>query len=330
MKTFAFVSNMGAVGKTSLVYHLAWMFAELGYRVMAADLCPQANLTAMFLDEDQLAELWEQGDVAQTILGAVAPLLRGVGDVSPATLLTLHDQLALLPGDVGLSSFEGVLAEGWVDCHRGDARGYVVTSSLATVLTRSATQHRADVVLVDLGPTLGALNRASLLAADYIIIPIAADLFSVVGLKSLGPSIGQWRVGWRHLLDSRPEGLELMLPEGGLRPLGYVTMQHSVRREGRPSKAHRVWMQRIPAAYRSLVLELDGDAPASVDDDPECLAVVKHHHSLMFMAQDARKPIFRLTPADGALGSHAFAVRDAHRDFEQLARTIAERSGATC
>ena len=54
MKTIAFFNNKGGVGKTSLVYHLAWMYADLGLSVVAADLDPQANLTSMFLDDDRL------------------------------------------------------------------------------------------------------------------------------------------------------------------------------------------------------------------------------------------------------------------------------------
>jgi cellulose biosynthesis protein BcsQ len=53
-----FFNNKGGVGKTSLVYHLSWMFAEGGRRVIAMDLDPQANLTAAFLDEDKLESLW--------------------------------------------------------------------------------------------------------------------------------------------------------------------------------------------------------------------------------------------------------------------------------
>ena len=38
------------------------------------------------------------------------------------------------------------------------------------------------------------------------------------------------------------------------------------------------------------------------------------------MAQEARKPIFKLTPADGALGSHAAAAANsAYGDFKDLA-----------
>jgi cellulose biosynthesis protein BcsQ len=55
----AFFNNKGGVGKTSLVYHLSWMYYDLGLQVIAADLDPQANLTAAFLNEDRLEEIWE-------------------------------------------------------------------------------------------------------------------------------------------------------------------------------------------------------------------------------------------------------------------------------
>jgi cellulose biosynthesis protein BcsQ len=81
MKTIAFFNNKGGVGKTSLAYHLAWMYADLGLRVIAADLDPQANLTSMFLDEDHLEELWEEQENSETVYGALQPLFEGTGDV---------------------------------------------------------------------------------------------------------------------------------------------------------------------------------------------------------------------------------------------------------
>jgi hypothetical protein len=41
------------------------------------------------------------------------------------------------------------------------------------------------------------------------------------------------------------------------------------------------------------------------------------------MGQEHRKPIFNLTSADGAIGSHANAVQDAKKDFKSLAEIIA-------
>ena len=58
MKTIAFFNNKSGVGKTILVYNLVWMFAELGLSVVVADLDSQANLTSMFLEEEELESLW--------------------------------------------------------------------------------------------------------------------------------------------------------------------------------------------------------------------------------------------------------------------------------
>ncbi len=54
MTSIAVFNNKGGVGKTSLVYHLAWMYSELGWNVLAADFDPQANLTSMFLEDDEV------------------------------------------------------------------------------------------------------------------------------------------------------------------------------------------------------------------------------------------------------------------------------------
>ena len=64
MKAVAFLNNKGGVGTTSLVYHLAWMYHDLGRRVVAADLDPQSNLTSMFIPEERLEEVWPTGPSA--------------------------------------------------------------------------------------------------------------------------------------------------------------------------------------------------------------------------------------------------------------------------
>jgi hypothetical protein len=42
----------------------------------------------------------------------------------------------------------------------------------------------------------------------------------------------------------------------------------------------------------------------------------------MPLAMEARKPMFWLKPADGAIGAHAQAVRDCYDDFRALALQI--------
>ena len=67
----------------------------------------------------------------------------------------------------------------------------------------------------------------------------------------------------------------------------------------------------------------------SVQDDAEdhCLATLRNYRSLMPMAQEARKPMFDLTSADGAIGSHAQPVRVCEKDFRGLAMKVTEASG---
>jgi len=111
-----------------------------------------------------------------------------------------------------------------------------------------------------------------------------------------------------------------------MQPAGYLCRQHSVRL-GRPVKVHDKWAQRIPEVYRKSVLDEKPTQNFRQKDDPYCLATIKHYRSLIPMAQEHRKPIFNLTPADGAIGSHANAVQDAKKDFKILAGKIAELLG---
>lgn len=88
----------------------------------------------------------------------------------------------------------------------------------------------------------------------------------------------------------------------------------------RPAQAYRKWTDRIPGTYRDSVTGSPPDAAVTPADDANCLARIRHYRSLVPMAQEVRKPIFHLTSADGAIGSHAQAVRDAWRDFQPWPR----------
>ena len=117
------------------------------------------------------------------------------------------------------------------------------------------------------------------------------------------------------------------MPEGKMIPSGYVVLQHAVRLD-RPIKAYRRWLDRIPSVYRDSVLAEPapkGAIQATPNNDPNCLAQLKHYRSLMPLAQEARKPMFMLTPADGALGGHFQAAQACRKEFRALAITLAER-----
>ncbi len=328
MKTVAFFNNKGGVGKTTLVYHLAWMYQELGTGVVTVDLDPQANLTAAFLPEEKLEELWLEGSASRTILGAIQPLLDRLGDLREPVLETLGDHLALLPGNLGLSLFEDRLSEAWPRCLQDNPAeaydAFRVMTAFYRAAERAASCRGAKLALIDVGPSLGALNRAALVACDYVVMPLGADLYSLQGLRNLGPALGSWRTGWKKRLQEHvPPGLSL--PTGNMEPIGYVVLQHAVRMD-RPVKAYQRWLERIPGVYHREILREHEDLPLP-DPDPHRLATLKHYRSLMPLAQDARKPMFLLKPADGALGGHVEAVQACYHDFKELAIRIGKACG---
>jgi chromosome partitioning protein len=318
----AFFNNKGGVGKTSLVYHCAFMFAEQGLRVLAVDLDPQSNLSIMALDESRLEALWPDDEHHLTIHGALAPLFAGTGDVRPAHIEPLNSRLGLLVGDLALSRSEDDLSTQWPRCLEGHERAFRVTTSFWRVVDEAARRHQADVVLMDVGPNLGAINRSALVASSHVVMPVAPDLFSLQGLKNLGPTLRKWRTTWAAALPQAPSALGTM-PKGQMDPVGYVLMQHA-ERLGHPTKAYARWQTRLPITYRESVLNLPKQLVLGPDDNQ--IKTIKHYRSLMPMAMEARKPMFSLRGADGAIGAHQSNVQQCFDDFAALANAIAERT----
>ena len=109
MKTVTVFNTTRGVGITLLVYHLAWMFRELGYRVIMVDLDPQSNLTSAFLEDEELEKLWPDGPHPQTILGALDKLINRLGDMEAAARVInlagmlvdyVHGFSRIVPADV--------------------------------------------------------------------------------------------------------------------------------------------------------------------------------------------------------------------------------------
>ena len=323
MTTVAFFNNKGGVGKTSLVYHLAWMLRELGRRVVAADLDPQANLTGMFLDETELERLWRDGNQG-TIDEGVAPLFEGTGDIVESPQIEeIGERIGLLMGDLALSRREDELSTQWPKCLDGDRRAFRVTTAFARLIARAGRQFGAELALLDVGPNLGAINRAALVASDCVVLPLAPDLFSLQGLRNVGPTLREWRKAWRERAARKPGALDITLPSGDMRPLGYVIMRHSIRLS-RPVQAYGRWIDKIPSEYAQAVTQ-DGLPSVPAKQDPNCLAHLKDYRSLMPMAQEANRPMFLLKPAHGAIGAHQQAVRECYVDFHDLARELLVR-----
>ncbi len=77
----------------------------------------------------------------------------------------------------------------------------------------ASTEVNADVVFLDMGSNLGAINRSALLASDHLVVPFAADLFALQALRNLGPTVREWRRAWQGVgLSKVPASIDA--PEG--------------------------------------------------------------------------------------------------------------------
>ena len=246
--------------------------------------------------------------------------MKGLGDIAPPEPLEIRSNLRILPGDLSLSRFEDKLSDAWPRCQNSDEASFRAMTAFHRMLKAGAAGW-AELVLIDVGPNLGAINRSALLSSDHVCVPLAPDLYSIQGLRNLGPALREWRAAWAGMKGKSPHGLSI--PAGSMTPEGYVVMQHGMR-DNRPVRAYERWMKKIPGEYRRSIL---GDEAAGGDPDPNCLAQLKHYRSLMPLSMEAHKPMFHLTPADGAIGAHVEAVRSCRDDFKRLALAIAERVG---
>jgi hypothetical protein len=252
----------------------------------------------------------------------------GTGPVKEVTVFEVRKDVLLLPGDVMLSDYEEELPAAWTESFARKARGYNVMCALSEVVARLAAKYSADVVLYDVGPNVGALNRAVLLDCDYFITPVAADLFSLRALTTVGRSVGKWVKDWSTVrsLASAPEQKRLLAGKPAF--IGYVASAFKVSSGQRKAQPHTYWESKIASRVTKRVIEvLKAIDPSLVGTNTSNkIGEVKHFHSLAASAQEHGIAIGKLRGV-GNINSGSYAqVDEAKREFAVLAKEIAKRA----
>jgi cellulose biosynthesis protein BcsQ len=79
-------------------------------------------------------------------------------------------RLGPIPGDLGLSRFEDKLSDAWPRCHNRDEPAFRTMTAFHRLIQAGAAG-TAELVLIDIGPNLGAVNRATSIASDQVSTP---------------------------------------------------------------------------------------------------------------------------------------------------------------
>jgi chromosome partitioning protein len=332
MDTIAFFNHKGGVGKTTMLFNVGIELGRLGKRVLMVDYDAQANLSAIALGDDVLEDLYAPGAKGMTVAHAFSPLVSAQGDVDPPPAIEIRDdEVWLIPGDINLSAFEDILPTAWPEAVSGRERGYRVTSAPYRLAQEAGEAVDAEYVLIDLGPNVGPLNRAVILGSDYLLVPIASDLFSLRALPSVGQSVRTWIREWQTALGQSPD-LPFPVQHGKPRLLGYVSQQFNIYR-GEATQAFSNWIAQIPDQFEKGLVEplreySDGDGGTLADPaDSAGMKVgdLKNFHSLVPEAQNVRRAIFELTQNE-VIGNQLTRARDSEKEFRKLARAIIKRT----
>jgi ATPases involved in chromosome partitioning len=329
MKKLALFNHKGGVGKTTLTLNIADALSDLGKTVLLVDADPQCNLTSFYIDEPNLEKLLgdsDNEDSADTLWSAIKPVVIGRGGVKDIPHWSIgRSKIHLLPGDVLLSDYEEALPQAWTDSFAQRTRGYDVTTALAQVVSNVAARVKADVVLYDVGPNVGALNRAILIDCDYFITPVAADLFSLRALSTVGRSVAKWVSDWSTIRGMASDENKALLPKGLPHYLGYITSAYKVGRGAKASDAHTGWEKDIGPRVRYRVVEhLRKVNPNLATPGSSKLGGIRHYHSL---APEAQKHGVAIGKLRGLINSgQNDHVEEARREFASLAEEIIRRA----
>lgn len=158
MKTLAIFNQKGGVGKTSLSFHLAWYFAELGRRTLLVDLDPQGNLSSLFETTGcSTGTIFAQGQTPAPVV-VDRPLPRGG-----------TRRFGLITADESLQALEAT------------TNGISGLTKLRKALRSLEPQW--DVAVIDCPPSLGGFSANAIVAADHVVVPCTVRQFSINGLE---------------------------------------------------------------------------------------------------------------------------------------------------
>lgn len=319
-KTISIFNNKGGVGKTTYMYHVCHMLARRNLNVLMVDCDSQCNLTAYSLADSEIRKSWS--DAGNSIYQNIEPVYKTTGDVRDRAPFKLRapGNLYLIPGDLRLSNFEDLLGDTWNSAKGGSEPALRAQSAIHRYIQRVVEKVKADLVLLDLGPNLGALNRSVLATSDYFITPVAPDLFSIQGTENLGNKLVTWRKEWDQC-NAAWAG-DLSIPQGRPKYLGYVVQMHNMRNnseEGMTAGWSIYGKELEPAIRENIVRKLKAYNQVIEWDDGEFkLGQIPNLHSLVPYSLEARKPVFDCGSADGLRGAHIRKAADAGEHFEGM------------
>lgn len=250
-KRLAVFNHKGGVSKTTTTFHLGWMLASQGHRVLLVDADPQCNLSGLILGfkgETEFENFYE-AQTTRNIRAGLAPAFESQPRaIEPVACVPVAgcEGLFLLPGHIRLSEYEVTLGIAQ------ELSGTIQTlqnlpGSISYLLNVTAEKYSADFVLIDMNPSLSSINQNLLMTSDFFLVPTSPDFFSVMAIESLSTVLPRWHA-WseRAKQNSILKSAAYPYPASTPKFLGTV-IQKFRPRKGAPTVGFQKWIDQINA-----------------------------------------------------------------------------------
>ncbi len=309
MKQIALFNHKGGVSKTTTCFNLGWMLANKGKRVLLVDCDPQCNLTGMvlgFSGAEEFQAIYEEPGV-NNIRDGLAPAFESrPNPIEPVNCKEISGQsnMYLLPGHIGLAEYEVTLGIAQ------ELSGSLVTlqnlpGSLSHLFAITGDKYNVDYIIVDMSPSLGAINQNLLMTSDFFIVPMAPDYFSVMATDSLASVLPKWS-RWAGQAKENPvlQNATYSFPDKQPRFLGTVVQKYRLRSGDTPSAAFQNWIDEIETGVRERLIPKLRECEMLLDDSiyeaagcplGTTLLQMSDFNGLIALSQKHKMPIFGLS-----------------------------------
>lgn len=337
MKIISLFNHKGGVSKTTTTFNMGWMLANLGYKVLIVDADPQCNLTALALGystTDDFDKIYKNNPNCD-IYSCIKPVVDGsLGKVIPSDPLdTTNPNLSLLCGSIYLSEIETQIGVALTTSAAIPAIRNI-PGSIGAFLRETARKHEFDYVLVDMSPSVGALNECLLMCSDYFIVPTSPDFFCAQAIKSLAQVLPRWNSEINSFRDSK---ILYSFPIEPPKFIGFISQKYRPR-NNLPVKSFQRWIDIIkdevtntlipalnPINMSISVADFENACPTK---EPFNLANISDFNSLIAQSQKHSTPVFALSDAqieqNGVILDTMKENREEFKNnFSELARSVA-------
>ena len=168
MKIISVNNQKGGTGKTTTAAALGFGLYHRGYKILLIDLDGQGNLSYTLNADNDRYGTFGIMERPETVMGEIQHILDGEGKID---IIASTERLAIA---------EKIFTE--------LGKEYKLKEALQQIPMESY-----DYVIIDTPPALGILSINALAAADSVIIPAQADIYSLQGITQINSTISTVR-----------------------------------------------------------------------------------------------------------------------------------------